>query len=33
MHHSFLVELFLVLDSTNSQWIDSRATNHLSNSL
>ena len=33
MHHFLLVESCLVLDSTNSWWIDSKATNHVCNSL
>lgn len=33
MFHSLLVESWLVMDSTNSWWIDSEATNHLCNSL
>ena len=33
MHHSLLVESCLVLDSTNSWWIDFRAIDHVSNSL
>ena len=33
MHHSLLIESCLVLDSTNSWWIDSRAIDHVWNSL
>ena len=33
MHHSLLVKSFLMLDSTNSWWIDSGATDHVCNSL
>ena len=32
MHHSFLVESCLVLDSTNYWWIDFEATDHVCNS-
>ena len=33
MHHSLLVKSFLMLDSTNSWWIDSGATDHVCKSL